>query len=170
MASRTILGHLLCGSLLCLGALTTQAQQPHNNASLSPNAPTDKPLKLAGTENDYNLQQFEKLIAPAVKQARRTLPQAKKRFQTGLADGLAFFLTTRIYDADGRFEQVFVRVQEWQGSSIKGVIASDLAVVQQYQAGQLIEFPEKAVLDWTISQPNGSEEGNFVGKLIDSLP
>ncbi|WP_170934836.1 DUF2314 domain-containing protein [Hymenobacter gelipurpurascens] len=169
MTSRTILGLLLCNSLLCLGTLTAGAQQLRNDAPVSANAPTDRPLSVLKTEDDKGLHQLDKVIAPAVKQARRTLPQAKQRFQSGLAAGQAFFLTTRIYDADGRFEQVFVRVREWQGSSIKGIIASDLAVVQQYQTGQLIEFPEKAVLDWTISQPDGSEEGNFVGKLMDTL-
>lgn len=169
MTLRTILGPLAGGFLLCFYTLTAGAQQLRNDAPVSVDAPTDKPVAIAGTENAKSLQQLDKLIAPAVKQARKTLPQVKQRLQTGLTPGQAFFLTTRIYDTDGRFEQVFVRVREWQGNTIKGVIASDLSVVQQYHAGQPIEFPEKAVLDWTISQPDGSEEGNFVGKLLDTL-
>lgn len=132
-------------------------------------APTDQPQLLAGTEVVQSLQQFDKLIAPAVKQARKTLPAAKKRFAAGLPAGQAFYLTTRIFDADGKYEQVFVRVQAWRGATVQGRISNELNLVQQYQSGQVISFPESAVLDWTITTADGGEEGNFVGKLIDSL-
>ncbi|NVO32630.1 DUF2314 domain-containing protein [Hymenobacter lapidiphilus] len=132
-------------------------------------APTDKPRTVAGTDADQSLREFDKLIAPAVKQARRTLPAAKKRFLAGLPAGQAFYLTTRIFDADGKYEQVFIRVQEWTGATARGLISNELNLVQQYQPGQSISLPESAVLDWTITTADGREEGNFVGKLIDSL-
>jgi uncharacterized protein YegJ (DUF2314 family) len=85
----------------------------------------------------------------------------------GLPTGQAFFVTTRITGPDGAFEQVFVRVRQWQGPQLSGEIANELGTVKTYQQGQLISFPESAVLDWTISRPDGTEEGNYVGKLID---
>lgn len=160
---------LVAALLLAAAGFTAQAQQPRNAAPVSAAAPTDQPLNLTNTEAGQELAQFEKLLAPAVKQARKTLPQAKKRFLAGLPSGQTFFLTTRIFDADGRFEQVFIRVKDWSGTTVTGLISNELNLVQQYKTGQTIRFPEKAILDWTITSADGREEGNFVGKLIDSL-
>lgn len=157
------------GVVLALSTTSpAHAQSGRNDAPLATSAPTDQPLTLIG-ESASSLQEFDRLIAPAVKQARKTLPKARQRFSAGLPAGQVFFLTTRIFDADGRYEQVFVRVKNWSGNTVQGLISNELNVVQQYQPGQLITFPTAAVLDWTISTADGREEGNFVGKLLDSL-
>lgn len=114
------------------------------------------------------MAELDRLIAPAVRQARATLPQAKKRFLAGLPTGQAFFLTTRLIDAEGLGEQVFVRGGQWQGRQVQGTTANELDVVKTYHQNQVISFPESAVLDWTSSLPGGSEEGNYVGKLLDA--
>lgn len=145
-------------------------QKPTNHAPLSAHAPTDQPLAFASTDAAKRLRELDTQIASAVKQARTTLPGVKKRFQAGLPEEQVLFLTTRLYDANGTFEQVFIRVREWSGTVVHGIIANELLTVQSFTQGQQIIFPEKAVLDWTISLPDGSEEGNFVGKLLDSLP
>ena len=145
------------------------AQKGSNNAPVSSNAPTDQPISLATTDAGASLKAFDKLIAPAVKQAHKTLPQAKKRFLAGLPPDESFFLTTRIYDTDGKYEQVFVRVAKWGKDKIEGTIASDLNLVEEYKTNQSIEFPEKAILDWTIAKADGREKGNYVGKFIDTL-
>jgi len=144
--------------------LLTASQQrplPTNDAALAPNAPIDRPV--AAT-----LSAFERRIAPAVRQGRATLPQAKRRFLNGLPTGQVFFVTTRISDGKGQLEQVFVRVKQWQNQQLSGLIASKLGVVKSYRLNQLITFPESAVLDWTISRPDGTEEGNYIGKLLDA--
>lgn len=161
----------LLGALIVCLLIATKGvgQQPANTAPLATTAPTDQPVAIVGTENGKQLKAFDDAIAPAVKQARKTLPQAKKRFLQGLKPDEAFFLTTRIYDADGKFEQVFVRVTKWENNRVVGTIANELGTVKQYQVNQSIEFPEKAILDWTVAKPDGSEEGNYVGKFIDTL-
>ncbi|MDX1629264.1 MAG: DUF2314 domain-containing protein [Fulvivirga sp.] len=141
------------------------AQTP-NDAELSNNAPTDKPHNLKGGEQ---LKRYNKLIKPYVQKAKESLPDAKQKFLKGLNEGQAFFLTTRIYDKNGNFEQVFVRVTNWEGSNISGTIANELKTVKNFSYGQLINFPESAVLDWLITNPDGTEEGNYVGKFLDSL-
>ena len=137
-----------------------------NNASLSKDAPIDKSHHVESTEKQ---KQYEKMVAPYVEQALKTLPEAKQLFLNGLKPGESFFLVTRIYDKDGKFEQVFVRVKKWDNDNIKGLISNDLYTVKEYHNGQMIDFKEKDVLDWLISKPDGSEEGNFVGKFLDTL-
>ena len=34
--------------------------------------------------------------------------------------------------------------------------------------GDSYQFSESDLLDWLITHPDGSEEGNFVGKFLDS--
>lgn len=155
---------------LLAGGGAAHAQEPANVAPLAPSAPADRPISVGRSSPDATLVQLDRRIAPAVKQARATLPQARQRFLAGLPPGHAFFLTTRVSDPNGLTEQVFVRVKQWQAGQVQGTIANQLDVVKTYRMYQVVTFPESAILDWTISQPDGTEEGNFVGKLLDASP
>ncbi len=158
--------------VLLLAALVTLAQPAlaQQPASATSAAPADRPVLVASTaaEASAALRAFDKHIAPAVKQGRATLPQAKRRYLQGLPAGQAFFVTTRLTDPDGTYEQVFIKVQRWQEKQVTGLIASEIGTVKSFQQNQPITFPESAVLDWTISHPDGTEEGNYIGKLLDA--
>jgi uncharacterized protein YegJ (DUF2314 family) len=130
----------------------------------SPQRPADKPVPAASAEATRKLVEA---IAPYVKKARATLPQAKKKYLKGLAKGEEFFVTTRIYNPDGKYEQVFLRVTSWEGQTINGVLASDTSLIHQ-KRGDAVACKERDVLDWTISKADGTEEGNFVGKFLDT--
>ena len=131
---------------------------------LSPNAPADKPVEI---KNDEQLRALEKAIEPYVHKARATLPNAKHKYQAGLATGEIFFVTTKLANPDGRFEMVFVKVIKWQGETIEGALASDTPKIHR-TLGEIVTVNERDVLDWTISKPDGSEEGNVVGKFLDT--
>ncbi|MFT3772434.1 MAG: hypothetical protein QM820_44130 [Minicystis sp.] len=151
---------ILLASLLL--ACETPARQPL--PALSPNAPEDKPVAVKGKA------QFDKVqaaIAPYIEQARQTYPGARERYLRGLPPGHAFFAVTRLRDGTGAFEQVFVAVSAIQNGRIRGRIASDVRRVQGYKHGDPHEFPEAELVDWVISRPDGSEEGNLVGKFLD---
>ena len=120
----------------------------------------DRPL-------DTRAAAMDRQIAPAVKQAQATLPQAKRRYLAGLPAGQTFYVTTRISDPGGNpQEQVFVRVTQWPGATVKGVLDNDLLAVKTFRKGQAVTVPETAVLDWTINGPGSKQEGNYVGKLL----
>jgi uncharacterized protein YegJ (DUF2314 family) len=142
-------------------------------AAWAQQAATDKPILVttAAEEGPVDAAQsmalFDQLIAKPMKEALRTLPQAKKRFQAGLKPGETFYLTTRVVDADGRFEQVFVQVKQWEDTYVQGTIANTLQTVRDYATGQTLEFTTNAVYDWTIVRADGSEEGNYVGKFLE---
>ena len=150
---------LLSFNLVCFG-------QNANEAPLSQSAPTDKPRNFHG---DKQLEEYDTLIAPYIKKAKKSLPDAKKKFMTGLKNGQAFFLTTRIYDSLGNYEQVFIRIISWKNKNVSGTIANDIYTVKGFSFGQLIVFPESDILDWLITNPDGSEEGNFIGNFLDTL-
>lgn len=139
----------------CTGDTQTSSQQTY----AAPNAPVDKPVSPG-----INLEQ---VIKPYIAKAKQTYPEAKQRFLKGLPVNHSFFITTRLQDNTGNIEQVFIAVSEIKNSIIKGVIWNDLQAVSGYKKGDKYRFPESKLLDWTITKPNGTEEGNFVGKFLD---
>jgi hypothetical protein len=136
----------------------SKAQLPR----LSQNAPDDRPVMAR------SLEEFENAIAPYVAQAKATYPQAKQKFLSGLPEGEFFFLTTQLVDKKFNFEQVFVAVESIHNGQVTGKIASEIMCVKGYRLGNEIIFPEIQVVDWLITKPDGSEEGNIVGKFLDT--
>jgi hypothetical protein len=153
---------LLAAALVLACAAPLRAQEPQ----VAPTAPVDRPVTGRDTA-EFN--QIQRMIAPAVRQARAAWPQARRRYLAGLPRGQIFFVTTLLADGRGSREQVFVRVDAIAGDTVRGRIWSDIAVVRGYAKGQAVTVRDANVLDWLIAHPDGSEEGNFVGKLIDRM-
>jgi hypothetical protein len=61
---------------------------------------------------------------------------------------------------------VFVDVRAIKNGRIYGRINSPMPIAG-YKRGDLISFSESEILDWVIARPDGSEEGNAVGKFLD---
>jgi uncharacterized protein YegJ (DUF2314 family) len=126
----------------------------------------DKPVKVAGQKSTEAVM---KAMAPYIAKGRATYPAAKKRFLAGLPRDYRFEVRKRLEDPDGtRFEEVFIVVDAIKGGKVYGRIGNELGFVRSYRRLQRISFPEADVLDWTIVHPDGSEEGNYVGKFIDT--
>jgi hypothetical protein len=126
----------------------------------------DKPQRAAGEKQINRLLEAEK---PYIAKGRATYAAAKKRYLAGLPRGYTFAVRKHLADPGGqRNEEVFVYVDSIKGDKVYGRIASELRVVRSYRQGQCISFPESEVWDWMILHPDGSEEGNYVGKFIDT--
>jgi hypothetical protein len=134
-------------------------------AQMAPKVPADQPTRAITTDE---VRRFNAAIAPYTAEARKTYPYAKARYLAGLPSGQTFFVTTRLTDPQGRFEGVFIRVTKIANGAITGRIASDQLKIVGYQAGAEYTFPEVELVDWTILKPDGSEEGNVVGKFLDT--
>jgi hypothetical protein len=148
-------------ALACAGR-AARAQQP---VHVAPNAPADRPMAAARA---CQWDAARRAMAPYVAQARASYPGARDRFRAGLPDRHSFFVTTRLRDARGREEQVFVAVEGIVGDQIVGRIWSRIFVVEGYQLRQPYAFPERELVDWMVARPDGTEEGNVVGKFLDS--
>ena len=140
------------------------AQQTDREINVAPNAPVDKPKNITKGEKEL----FEEAIKPYIEKAQKTYPPAKERYLKGLPPKEGFFVTTRLHDDKGKFEQVFIAVKEIKEGKIKGLIWSSIEIVSGYKMGDVYIFPEAELLDWTITKPDGTEEGNFVGKFLDT--
>jgi len=155
---------LLLTLFFLIGAAITVGQSK-DNVNVAPNAPQDQPKQ---AETLDQVAKLDLAIKPYVEKARQTYPEAKRKFLAGLPPKETLFVTTRLHDSEGRIEQVFIAVKEIKDDTIKGVIWSQINTVTGYQLGDSYSMKEKDLLDWTISKPDGTEEGNFVGKFLDS--
>jgi len=131
-----------------------------------PKTPKDKPVH---TEGAGQMTDVERAMQPYVAKARKTYPAAKKRFLAGLPPKYLFSLTTKLWDrSHTKFEVVFVVADKISDGKVTGHLASHTKQPVGYDFGDQITFPESQVTDWTIVHPDGTEEGNIVGKFLDS--
>jgi hypothetical protein len=146
-------------ALFLLSSVTTRAPVAPQTKS-----PTDKPV----STNAEQVKKFEDAIAPYVKKAQETLPKAKKRYLRGLPKNQIFYVTIKLYDLAKKYELVFVKVTSWKRETIEGILDSDVTLIPNHPKGEKLTCQESEVQDWTISKPDGSEEGNYVGKFLDT--
>jgi len=158
---RHILLLLLLGIMFSCGKSETN---PSPTPPLSPNAPKDQPVDATG---ESQLEAIEAAVAPYIAQAKKTYPDAKKRYLTGLPEGHGFYAVTKLRDDRGTEEQVFIAVTKISDGKISGRVASAIRAVKGYKQGDAYEFPESDLIDWLITRPDGTEEGNVVGKFLD---
>jgi hypothetical protein len=148
---------LLLGSALLVG---------HTSSAQGPSAPvvlTDAPTAPAGLRE--KLVRADSALAEPLQQARRTLTQVRKRYTAGLANGEKCLVMVRVQASDTSFRQVQARVIGWRNGAVQALISpTPKATVADLRP---VSFPETAVLDWTILQPNGRQEGNFIGRYLD---
>jgi hypothetical protein len=131
-----------------------------------PKTPKDKPVHADGAQA---MTDVERAIQPYVAKAHKTYPAAKKRFLAGLPLKYLFSLTTKLWDrSHTKFEVVFVVANQIKNDTVTGHLATHTKQPVGYNFGDQISFPESEVMDWTIVHPDGTEEGNIVGKFMDT--
>lgn len=153
-------------TLAVAGCASTGHRQ---EGKLAPNAPVDQPGAIAADSPEEAYAHWQELIGPRSREAMATYPSARQRYLDGLSPGETFFVTVILRDSRGHFEQVFILVDEIDSGQVKGRIASDILGVEGYRRGAPVAFQETQVVDWLISKPDGSEDGNLVGKYLDTL-
>ena len=127
--------------------------------------PPDKPIRM---DTPDKFAAYEKAVAPYIAKARATYPAAKQRFLAGLPPGHRFSVRVPLFDRSGnKREDTFVNVEKIKNGDITGTITNEMGVVKEYKIGQRITFPESKVDNWLILRPDGTEEGNYVGKFLD---
>lgn len=118
-------------------ACATRGRQP---VHVAPSAPEDRPLG-ATTETRAELYV---LMEPYIDQARATYPSARDRFLAGLPPQHSFFAVTRLRDAEGHTEQVFIAVDQIRDGKITGRIWNDIYLVRGFEKGKSYTFLEES--------------------------
>ena len=151
----------LAAAVIALFPAISGAQGPR----VAPNAPKDSPVL---TAQKCVWVAMNQAMQPYIAQARSTWPEARKRYLAGLPPHQSFFVTALLVDENDRREQVFIAVDTIRNGEITGRIWNRVDVVHGYHLGDDYRFPESDLRDWMIAKPDGTEEGNVVGKFLDS--
>ena len=155
-------------TFVLLSVLATPSARAQRPVELAPNAPADRPVSATLR---CQLAALKRDIAPLSTAARASFPDARARFERGLPPRHSFFVSTWLHDSAGRQELVFVAVDSITGAreaaQIAGHIWSPVQLVRGYHYRQPYTFAVTDLVDWMIARPDGSEEGNEVGKFMD---
>lgn len=151
---------VLAGLALALAAAPLAAQDPY----VAPNAPHDKVSAFSAD----GMSRLDSLLQPIIREARSTWPEARRRYLEGLPPRHGFFVTASLVDGRGMREVVFIGVDSIARDSIYGRVWNQIQRVQGYRLYQPYAMAEDDILDWLISKPDGSEEGNLTGKFMES--
>ncbi len=114
------------------------------------------------------LARDETAFAAPIREAQRTLPQAKKRFQAGLPQGDQLLVMVRVMASDTSFRPASARVLGWRGNMVQALLLPEEANTASPAEPLPVSFPEAAVVDWTLLRAGGREEGNYVGRYRDT--
>ena len=125
--------------------------------------PIDKPII---SKSSHDIDALDKAMAPYIAKARATYPQAKAHFLAGLPAGYRFSVWLYLHDPDGTREGSFIDVKKIAGGKITGTLAQ-ADMLKTYKAGQTLTIKESDIQNWVILRPDGTEEGNYVGKFLD---
>jgi len=101
-----------------------------------------------------------------VAKARATYPAAKARFLAGLPPGYSFSVRVRPQGFEWPTRRLLLTVNKISGEKITGRLGT-VTLLRNYKTGQTISVKESEIDNWVIVRPDGTEEGNYVGKFLD---
>ncbi len=124
---------------------------------------------LFGLEDSISYIKHDEEILAASERAKAKLPSLRADFKAGLRPGEFIQVKAPFKTPDGGQEWMWVEVTSWKGDEIRGLLKNDPFNIPELQAGQTVVVSEQEVFDYIRRLPDGSEEGNETGKLIEQL-
>jgi uncharacterized protein YegJ (DUF2314 family) len=107
---------------------------------------------------------FEALLDQYVQKAKMSLQYFDEQFEK--PGDRTFYIVTRIYKNE-LYEQVFVKLGSIHEEVYVGLIVSEPMGKVDFKKGEIIQVSTEDVVDWCIVNPDGTEEGNLLGKAAD---
>jgi uncharacterized protein YegJ (DUF2314 family) len=107
-------------------------------------------------------------ILAASKQAREKLPALREHFNKEMKPGEYVVVKVPFATPDGGKEYMWVEISTWNGDKIKGLLRNDPENVSSLHAGQMVTVSEAKVFDYIHLLPDGTQEGNETGKIIEA--
>lgn len=110
----------------------------------------------------------DELLA-ASRQARKKLPRLRAAFASGLAPGEFIQVKAPFAVPAGGNEWMWVEVTEWKGKRIRGLLKNEPFDIPGLHAGQIVDVDEDRVFDYIRRLPDGRQEGNETGRIIEKM-
>jgi len=122
---------------------------------------------LFGSEESIVTGDHDEELLAARRAARGRLPALHRALAAGLAPGEYILIKAPFAAPDGGDEWMWVEIAAWSHGAITGTLRNDPVVVKDLQAGQTVTVDEDKVFDYIRHRPDGTEEGNATGAILD---
>ena len=104
-------------------------------------------------------------LAPYIAMARKTYPEAKKKYLSGLAPGDMFLVTIARYPDQANTGFLIIEVDD-NKKNISGLVSEKQYGEIWMSPGDRITVSESHIRDWAIVHSDGKEDGNYIGKYL----
>jgi uncharacterized protein YegJ (DUF2314 family) len=111
--------------------------------------------------NDEELQ-------AASQRARGKLLALRLHFNKNMKPGEYILVKAPFPVPNGGNEYMWVEVSSWNGNKIEGLLRNEPVNIPTLHGGQMVQVSEAKIFDYIHTLPDGSQEGNETGKLIES--
>jgi uncharacterized protein YegJ (DUF2314 family) len=108
-------------------------------------------------------------LLEASRKARSQLPELYSRFDTDMQPGEIILVKAPFKTRTGGNEWMWVEVSHWKNKRIRGVLENDPQLVPDLHAGEVVEIREEDVFDYIHKFPDGRNEGNTIGEVIQKM-
>ncbi|HEY6094852.1 MAG TPA: DUF2314 domain-containing protein [Gallionellaceae bacterium] len=133
-------------------------------------AKQDKLLSaLFGWEDDIVQVKHDDQLLAASNKAKSHLPELKRIFNAGLAPGEYIEVKAPFAVPTGGNEWMWVEITAWDGDKIKGLLKNEPFQIPSLHGGQIVEVSQQDIFDYIRRYPDGKEEGNETGDILQKM-
>jgi len=120
----------------------------------------------AQIQSNISFESYVDLIQEPKEEALSYLEELYAAFNAGKLKQSQFYFIVIIQDEAGKWEQVFIEVEEWEDGFILGMLASEMSVVEGPPLGAAFVFDEEKIVDWLVIDEDGREAGHFITRYL----
>lgn len=124
---------------------------------------------LYGWQDEIKRIQHNDELLAASRKARTKLPALRAAFVARLRPGEFIQVKAPFATPKGQNEWMWVEVTSWKGKQIKGILKNEPFDIPDLHGGQIVHVKEDEVFDYIRYFPDGSQEGNETGRVIEKM-
>src|SRR5690625_1227051 len=117
---------------------------------------------------DDAYEEYLSSIRVPVEEALKTLSLARCYFESRL-DESNVYVAVILRDDNGRWEQVLIRVLQWDDDVISGELASTMTLIEGFPLGSLFVVDSDRVVDWLHVRGDGRVDGNYIPIFLQRI-
>lgn len=124
---------------------------------------------LFGFQDSIKSIRHDDALQAASEQARRKLAGIEARFVRGLPPGEYIQVKAPFVTSTGGREWMWVEISKWKGNDLEGVLKNQPFHVPSLKSGQLVKIQLDEAFDYIHRFPDGRQEGNTTGLIIERM-